>query len=288
MSSENRLDLSEVLIDPSCAMKVPAAFALQKNILPLCWIDGDLIVAMSNPSDVQSIALLRRALGVPVIAWAADENAIQAILRRLYGGVSALQGDVVREDAVSMVDYLIRSAFMRHASDIHFDPDREGIRVRFRVDGELDEIMRVPPELQPSVTSRLKVMANLKLDERRAPQDGAFSWDVPKAFSDVAASLDVRLATLPGRYGERVTLRLLETGLKSYTLGQIGLLNDDRAKFEGVLASPQGLTLLTGPTGSGKSTTLYAAIQYLQKLRPLNIITVENPIECEIPGILQA
>ena len=180
MSSENRLDLSEVLIDPSCAMKVPAAFALQKNILPLCWIDGDLIVAMSNPSDVQSIALLRRALGVPVIAWAADENAIQAILRRLYGGVSALQGDVVREDAVSMVDYLIRSAFMRHASDIHFDPDREGIRVRFRVDGELDEIMRVPPELQPSVTSRLKVMANLKLDERRAPQDGAFSWDVPR------------------------------------------------------------------------------------------------------------
>ena len=288
MSSENRLDLSEVLIVPSCAMKVPAAFALQKNILPLCWIDGDLIVAMSNPSDVQSIALLRRALGVPVIAWAADENAIQAILRRLYGGVSALQGDVVREDAVSMVDYLIRSAFMRHASDIHFDPDREGIRVRFHVDGELDEIMRVPPELQPSVTSRLKVMANLKLDERRAPQDGAFSWDVPKAFSDVAASLDVRLATLPGRYGERVTLRLLETGLKSYTLGQIGLLNDDRAKFEGVLASPQGLTLLTGPTGSGKSTTLYAAIQYLQKLRPLNIITVENPIEYEIPGIFQA
>lgn len=288
MASGNWLDLSRVLIDPSCAMKVPAAFALQKNILPLCWIDGDLIVAMSNPSDVQSIALLRRALGVPVIAWAADENAIQAILRRLYGGVSALQGDVVREDAVSMVDYLIRSAFMRHASDIHFDPDREGIRVRFRVDGELDEIMRVPPELQPSVTSRLKVMANLKLDERRAPQDGAFSWDVPKAFSDVAASLDVRLATLPGRYGERVTLRLLETGLKSYTLGQIGLLNDDRAKFEGVLASPQGLTLLTGPTGSGKSTTLYAAIQYLQKLRPLNIITVENPIEYEIPGIFQA
>lgn len=288
MSSENRLDLSEVLIDPSCAMKVPAAFALQKNILPICWIDGDLAVAMSNPSDVQSIALLRRALGVPVIAWAADENAIQAILRRLYGGVSSLQGDVVREDAVSMVDYLIRSAFMRHASDIHFDPDREGIRVRFRVDGELDEIMRVPPELQPSVTSRLKVMANLKLDERRAPQDGAFSWAVPKAFSDVAASLDVRLATLPGRYGERVTLRLLETGLKNYSLGQIGLLDDDRAKFEGVLASPQGLTLLTGPTGSGKSTTLYAAIRYLQELRPLNIITVENPIEYEIPGIFQA
>lgn len=288
MSSENRLDLSEVLIDPSCAMKVPAAFALQRNILPLCWIAGDLAVAMSNPSDVQSIALLRRALGVPVIAWAADENAIQAILRRLYGGVNSLQGDVVREDAVSMVDYLIRSAFMRHASDIHFDPDREGIRVRFRVDGELDEIMRVPPALQPSVTSRLKVMANLKLDERRAPQDGAFSWDVPKAFSDVAASLDVRLATLPGRYGERVTLRLLETGLKNYSLGQIGLLDDDRVKFEGVLASPHGLTLLTGPTGSGKSTTLYAAIQYLQKLRPLNIITVENPIEYEIPGIFQA
>ena len=289
MSEANSfIDLSAVAIDPSCAMRVPAAFALQRNVLPLCVVDGDFIIAMPDASDVQTIAMLRRALGMPVVARSADPHKLRELLVKLYGGVQAIQNDAARDGAVSMVDYLVRSAFMRHASDIHFDPDRDGIRVRFRIDGELEEVTRIPPELKPSVTSRLKVMADLKIDERRAPQDGAFTWRVPDAFSEQVAALDVRLATLPGRYGERVTLRLLETESKRYTTDQLGLGDEDREKFEHVLSSPHGFVLLTGPTGSGKTTTLYAAIQFLLKLRPLNILTVENPIEYEIPGIFQA
>ena len=286
--SNDFVDLSAVAIDPSCVMKVPADFALQRDMLPLCAVDGDFIIAMPDPSDVQTIAALRRALGMPVIAKRVDPQKLREMQIKLYGGVQAMQSDVEKEDAVSTVDYLLRSAFMRHASDIHFDPDREGMRVRFRIDGELEEVMHIPPELMLSVTSRLKVLSELKLDERRAPQDGAFTWQVPNAFSDTVAAFDVRLATLPGRYGERITLRLLETESKRYATDQLGLNENDQALFEGVLASPHGLVLLTGPTGSGKTTTLYAAIQYLLNLRPLNILTVENPIEYEISGVFQA
>ena len=129
------VDLSAVAIDPSCAMKVPAAFALQKNVLPLCIVDGDFVIALPDTSDVQTIAMLRRALGMPVVAKRADPAKLQSLLVKLYGGIQAIHNDAAREDAVSMVDYLVRLAFMRHASDIHFDPDREGVRVRFRIDG---------------------------------------------------------------------------------------------------------------------------------------------------------
>ena len=287
-AGDDMIDLEAVVIDPSCALKVPAAFALQRQVLPLCVVDGDFIIAMPDPSDVQTIAALRRALQMPVIAKKADPQKLQELQMKLYGSVQAVQMDASREDAVSTVDYLIRSAFMQHASDIHFDPDRDGMRVRFRIDGELEEITRIVPRLQPSVVSRLKVLADLKLDERRAPQDGAFTWRVPDAISEDITALDVRLATLPGRYGERVTLRLLETGSKRYVMSQLGLDGEEQALFEKVLSSPHGFVLLTGPTGSGKTTTLYAAIQYLLELRPLNILTVENPIEYEIPGIFQA
>ena len=282
------VDLAHVAIDPACAMRVPAAFAMRKSVLPLCMVDGDFIVAMSDPSDVKTIAALRSALGVPVIARRADRESLQEYLLKLYGNVQSIQEDAVCDDAVSTVDYLIRSAFIRHASDVHFDPGRDGVRVRFRIDGELEEVTNLPIELQPSVTSRLKVLADLKLDERRVPQDGAFTWRIPDAFSDEVTALDIRLATLPGRYGERVTLRLLETSTKRYTTDILGMSEGHREIFEGVLGSPHGLVLLTGPTGSGKTTTLYAAIQYLLELHPLNIITVENPVEYEIPGIFQA
>jgi type IV pilus assembly protein PilB len=177
---------------------------------------------------------------------------------------------------------------MRHASDIHFDPGRNGVRVRFRIDGELEDVTNISMAMQSSVTSRLKVLADLKLDERRSPQDGAFSFTMPDIISGDSTTLDVRLATLPGRYGERVTLRLLETESRRYTTELLGFSEEHLNVFEGVMNSPHGLVLLTGPTGSGKTTTLYAAIHYLLGLRPLNIITVENPIEYEIPEIFQA
>ena len=282
------VNLDEVAIDPSCAMQVPAEFAFERSVLPLCMVDGDMIVALPDRSDVRTIADIRRELGVPVLGVNAEAEQLNRFLTKVYGGVAAALQDSMSDDAVSTVGYLLRLAFMRHASDIHFDPDENGIRVRFRIDGELEDIVRVPPDRQASVISRLKVMGEVKLDERRAPQDGAFSWRVPDAFAERMSALDVRLATLPGHYGEKVTLRLLETDSKRFTVDALGMSAGDRAAFEGVLAAPHGLVLLTGPTGSGKTTTLYAAIQHLLTLRPLNIVTVENPIEYEIPGIFQA
>ena len=285
---DDLLDLDEVVVDPSCAMLVPDEFAFAQRVMPLSFVNGDLIVAMADPSDVRTIAELRRELGVPVLARAADPGALDRLLSKIYGGIRSMKSEGQLDGAVQTVDSLLRSAFLRHASDIHFDPDENGIRVRFRVDGELEDVMRIPSALQPSVTSRLKVMAELKLDERRAPQDGAFTWRVPAAFSKGATHLDVRLATLPGHYGEKVTMRLLETDSRRFTVDALGMLEGDRRAFLDVLGSPHGLVLLTGPTGSGKTTTLYAAIQHLLELRPMNIVTVENPVEYEIPGIFQA
>ncbi|MBO5940503.1 MAG: type II/IV secretion system protein [Kiritimatiellae bacterium] len=285
---DEAISLSEISIDPSCAMKVPASFAFERNILPLCMVNGDFIVAMSDPSDVTAIAALRRALGVPVIAKRAEETELKAYIRKLYGEVQAVRQDSVCEDAVATVDYLIRSAFLRHASDVHFDPGRDGVRVRFRIDGELEEVVWIPEDMQSSVVSRLKVLGGLKLDERRSPQDGGFSFRLQDTFGNGETTLDIRIATLPGRYGERVTLRLLETESKCFQTDSLGFSKEHREIFEGVMNFPHGLVLLTGPTGSGKTTTLYAAIHYLLQSQPLNIITVENPIEYEIPGVFQA
>lgn len=285
---DEEIDLSRVAIDPSCAMKIPAGFALDRRVLPICMVNGDLIVAMADVSDVRTLAEIRRELGIAVVAKGADAAELEILLAKVYGRIGAALADSRGDGATSTVDYLFRMAFMRHASDIHFDPDAAGVRVRFRVDGELTDVMRIPPELQPSVTSRLKVMGDLKLDERRAPQDGGFSWRVPDGFDDGVVSLDVRMATLPGHYGEKVTLRLLETDSRRFDMGSLGMSADDGDGFAKVLGLPHGMILLTGPTGSGKTTTLYAAIQHLLTLRPLNVVTVENPIEYEIPGIFQA
>ena len=191
-------------------------------------------------------------------------------------------------DSVQLVDRILRAGLLLHASDVHLDPAADSVRVRFRIDGALEEVLRIPAAMQNAVTSRLKVLASLDIAERRAPQDGGFSWRMGGAGAFAASPLDVRMATLPVRHGERVTLRLLETGGKRLGIAELGMSDSDRAAFEAVLRRPHGLVLLTGPTGSGKTTTLYAAIQELMKGEPLNIITVEDPIEYEIPGVAQA
>ena len=200
-------------------------------------------------------------------------------------------------DPVQLVDRLLRAGLLLHASDVHLDPSADSTRVRFRIDGELEEVLRLPAPMQNPVVSRLKVLASLDIAERRAPQDGGFSWRlgglagaVPAAHDRglAGAALDVRMATLPVRHGERVTLRLLETGGRRLTLDDLGMSDGDRRLFDEVLERPHGLVLLTGPTGSGKTTTLYAAIGELLKGEARNIITVEDPIEYEIPGVAQA
>lgn len=191
-------------------------------------------------------------------------------------------------DPVLLADRILRAGLFLHASDIHLDPMDGFMRVRLRIDGELEEVLRIPSAMQNPLTSRLKVLASLDIAERRAPQDGGFSWRV-QGVSAGAQPLDVRMATLPVRHGERITLRLLETGGRRLGIDELGMCAKDRAMFDAVLRRPHGLVLLTGPTGSGKTTTLYAAINELMRMgEAKNIITVEDPVEYEIPGVAQA
>lgn len=191
-------------------------------------------------------------------------------------------------DSVQLVDRILRAGLFLRASDVHFDPAADHLRVRFRIDGQLEEVLRIPASMAAPVTSRLKVLASLDIAERRAPQDGGFTWRMPGGGAYARNPLDVRMATLPVRHGERLTLRLLETGGHRLTLDELGMSEGDRAVFEKVIRRPHGLVLLTGPTGSGKTTTLYAAINRLLEGDPLNVLTVEDPIEYEIPGVAQA
>ena len=190
-------------------------------------------------------------------------------------------------DSVQLVDRILRAGLFTGASDIHLDPEEGRLRVRFRIDGGLDEVLSIPASMQSAVTSRLKVLAGLDIAERRAPQDGGFSWRMPGVGAAGRGPLDVRMATLPVRRGERITLRLLEAGGRRLSIDDLGMSPADRAVVERVIRRPHGLVLLTGPTGSGKTTTLYAAIQELLKGEPRNIITVEDPIEYEMPGVSQ-
>lgn len=283
------LDLSSVLIDPACVVKIPATLALRKLVLPLSIVDGVFHVAVSVSLDEATRNILEREIGIPIKTHRTDAMALREMLLKVYGdtrGSTGIAASGQNDDPVTLVEELLRAAMLRHSSDIHFDPDASSLRVRFRTDGELEEVVKIPSSLQASVVSRLKVLSGMDIAERRAPQDGAFTWCAPS--SQHLPPLDVRSATLPVRHGERVTLRLLETGVDRLELDSLGFSGRDAKIFDGVLSQPHGLVLLTGPTGSGKTTTLYAAIRRLLSLREMNVLTVEDPIEYEIPGVSQA
>ena len=184
---------------------------------------------------------------------------------------------------MAVCEELLQAAAMRGASDIHLSPDETALVARMRVDGKLETYSRISNQLQGAVVSRLKVMSGLDIAEKRAPQDGRFT---ARIGSDQVKT-DIRVATLPTRFGERVTLRLLGGQTTTLSLTNLGMNDRDLEMFRRTISRPHGLVLLTGPTGSGKSTTLYAAIEELLRSRGGNVITVEDPIEYEMPEVSQ-
>lgn len=278
MVMDSVLNLAEVAFDPACTALVAPKLARRKLVLPIAKLDDVLVVAMANPNDSATLTAVKQVAKMNVLARPANAGQLREWLLKIYGDGRGTESD----DTVATVDGLMRSALVRHASDIHFNPSPTGLNVRFRVDGELEDVQKLSTSLQPAVISRLKVLGALDIAERRAPQDGGFTWRTRET------AVDVRIATLPVRYGERVTLRLLDTTGEKLGLGALGLNDTDSATVHKILAEPYGLVLLTGPTGSGKTTTLYAAIKHLLAQRTLNILTVEDPIEYEIEGVAQA
>lgn len=294
------VDLPAIAVDPAQSLRLSPALALRRHLLPLSFFDGALHIAYPAdlPPDPRTAALILQASRAPAIVFhPADPAALRVHLLRVYGNNAAPSATATTAtaaapsvdpdlDPVALADHLFRAARLRHASDIHIDPGRDAVTVRFRVDGTLETYRTLPPSALAPLVSRIKVLASMDIAERRAPQDGAFM--LPALPHDPASATDVRVASLPVRHGERLTIRLLSADRENLTLQNLGMSPAHLATVENLLDSPHGLFLLTGPTGSGKSTTLYAAIRHLLRRHPYNILTVEDPIEYEIPGVAQA
>ncbi len=289
-SKSEPLDMSVVRIDPSWALRIPVSLARRKKVLPCCLLGDRVLVACVDCNDVATLDTIERQLGTPVEPILAEEESLEVAIRETFGGQAARTGAIRvaagrgtdDEDAVQICEEILQAAALRDASDIHIDPLSQQVRVRLRVDGQLEDYRHFSSELHPSITSRIKVLADMDISERRSPQDGRFSWT-----SSRGEAVDVRVATLPTRYGESVTLRLLANQMDNLTLQRLGMEQDDLVKFSNAIDRPHGLILLTGPTGSGKSTTLYAGMKQLISTRALHVVTVEDPVEYEMDGIAQ-
>ena len=294
------IDLSEHPIDPSAAGLVSAALARRYEALPVGWDDDRLVLAMADPSNVFAVddirTVTKRELKVVVGTRAAILDAIEKY-HRMDGDAESISAqaasesesdeDLARvkevvEDApiVKLVNMLISQAVADRASDIHIEPSEHDLRIRYRIDGVLHEVMRPPRSIQAGVISRLKIMADINIAERRIPQDGRVNVNLG------GKQVDLRVATLPTVYGEKVVLRILDKSTALLKLSDLGFLPSSMERYEQSYRKPYGTILVTGPTGSGKSTTLYATLNILNE-DTKNIITVEDPVEYRLPGVNQ-
>lgn len=287
-AADETVDLDRVRIDPAWALRIPVSLAMRRQVLPLARLHGRVQLAATTKPDAATLEAVVRFTGHEVDWVRVEAAALGRALARVYGdGTATTVGHREGEstDGLSVADELLRAALMRRASDIHIDPMRDEVRVRFRVDGELEDYRRLPSVAHAALCSRLKVMAGMDIAERRAPQDGGFSHVF--GAGQAGRKVDCRVASLPTRHGERLTVRLLAGEADRFSLAGLGLSDRDLRSFSSVLEQPHGLVLLTGPTGCGKTTTLHAAIRHLLDQDSLNIITVEDPVEYEIPGVAQ-
>jgi type IV pilus assembly protein PilB len=299
------VDLAVNPVDDEAAKTVPLHVLERVVAIPYLLDNGTLRVAVADPSNVHAIDELRLATRFPLEIGVAGREDIEAELRRLvrtseaFGARAMVEeelglaeeeetDDLEVEDGISdaplvrLVNSVIFQAAEDGASDIHFEPQEDSLVVRFRIDGVLQEVQRIPKRMTPGVTTRLKVLAKLDIAERRKPQDGRISLNAAAA----GRMLDVRVATLPTVEGESVVMRLLDKSKKPPTLEELGLSIDMQAKLTELVMRPTGALLVTGPTGSGKSTTLYAALSQINRPE-INIITVEDPVEYRLQGINQ-
>jgi type IV pilus assembly protein PilB len=264
--------------------------------------EGRLRIAIADPRDLNAIDELRLASRMPIELAVAPRDDILAELKRLsrasemYGGQDAVEAaeavpeedELAADDGVSdgplvkLVNSIIFQAAEDGASDVHFAPQEDGLVVRVRIDGVLHELQRVPKRMASGVTTRLKVLAKLDIAERRKPQDGRMSLNAKAA----GRLLDVRVATLPTVDGESVVLRLMDKSRTAPTLEELGFSSSMRPQLMEVLQRPTGALLSTGPTGSGKSTTLYAALAQISRPE-INVVTVEDPVEYRLQGLNQ-
>jgi type IV pilus assembly protein PilB len=314
------VDCQQVPVSDEALKAVPVQLAKKHCLLPMYIEDGKLAVAMSSPQSLNAIDELQFATGKLILPHLGFERDIKAAIVRWYGedaeagneseqhkslqlaesdlgalefltlGTAEANLEAHREmeaerrkqrtPATQVVSSILAAAVIRKASDVHIDPQERKILVRLRVDGMMQDLMELPREQQGSVVSRIKILADMDIAERRVPQDGRF------LLRFRSEKIDLRAATLPTQHGEKIVIRLLDPKATRVSFADLGIPTAGHERITEVLAKPQGMLLVVGPTGSGKTTTLYAAINCLRS-RPVNIITVEDPVEYVLEGINQ-
>ena len=299
--------MSPKICDPKAVEVLPRDFLEAHIVLPLFKVHDVLTVAVNEPTNVFLIDEIERLSGcrvqvvcsttkdikatlqtylpaanVFVIDDIIDEEGLEefTLIESITQDISDLEEVAGQSPVVKLVNYLLYNAVRENASDIHIEPDERKLRVRYRVDGRLYEKMRPPYQMHPAVVSRIKIMAELDIAQRRLPQDGGIHVLVE------GRPIDLRISVMPGNFGEKVVVRVLDPQKILYNLESLGFTYDNLLRFRQVIQSPNGVVLVTGPTGSGKNTTLYAALSEING-EEVNICTVEDPVECNISGINQ-
>jgi type IV pilus assembly protein PilB len=292
------IDIVGYPVDLAAATRIPPAMSRRHRVLGIAIDDSEIVVAVADPGDVLAIDDVRAATGLvvrPVVVardelnkaidrFQRSENDLDDVAASL--GVTDLPTfnslDSVNEDApiVRYANTLIEQAIENRASDLHIEPTESDLRVRYRIDGVLHEIDTVPRAVQSALISRLKIMANVDITERRVPQNGRITVELG------GRSVDLRVATLPTVWGEKIVLRVLDTGGIDLDLKKLGFTEANFKRYSDSFTKPHGMLLVTGPTGSGKSTTLYATLSEISSPE-VNIITVEDPVEYRVTGVNQ-
>ncbi|MCB2175891.1 MAG: Flp pilus assembly complex ATPase component TadA [Actinomycetales bacterium] len=293
------IELTDYPVDRTAVALLPAAVCRRYTVLPIAIHEGALVLAMADPGNVLAVDDARTMSRMPVqTVVATREDLSQAIDRfcradeemddlassfeETADAEEIAAGDVAEDDApiVRFVNLLVTQAIADRASDIHIEPAETDLRVRYRIDGVLHEMQRAPKHIQSGVISRLKIMSDIDIAERRKPQDGRMS------VVHQGRKIDLRVATLPTVWGEKVVMRILDNSTASLDLRDLSFLEENLDVYSESYNKPYGMILVTGPTGSGKSTTLYATLNAVSKPE-INVITVEDPVEYRLPGINQ-
>lgn len=295
-----RVDLTRYEINPQVATMLPESIARRHKVAPIDIKDGKLVVAMVDPLNfyaVDDIKLVTKMDIEPVIATEPD---VEALINRYYTGHMAKrvleqipnhtydeldeaeeeEAEVASAPVVRLINSLFEQAVRMRASDIHIEPYTEDIRVRFRIDGDLTEIMRLPKSNLSAIVTRIKIIGRMNIAEKRLPQDGRVETSID------GREIDMRISSLPTIYGEKLVIRLLDKSSFNFTKEKLGFSEHNLELFNNILKQPYGMFLATGPTGSGKTTTLYTVLRELNTVDK-NVITIEDPVEYKLEGINQ-
>lgn len=294
-----KVDLARVRVDQEALKKVPSQFALEHKLIPISLAQNRLTVAMANPFELASLDQLQFMTRLYIDARYAPESKIMEAIEKYYGGrvrgtvqpeekkekesyTGAQEGEeTVGPQVIRLVDALISRAIREEATDIHIEPEGKSVKSRFRIDGILYSRPNISKVLQPAVITRVKIMANMDISENRLPQDGriSFPWE--------GRSYDLRVSTFPTIYGEKIVMRILDKERMLVGLEQLGFPPSALAAFKKSVQRPNGIILVTGPTGSGKTTTLYSTLAFVNTIEK-NTMTLEDPVEYEIADINQS